>query len=312
MSDIPNPLGAFDIFNNRFEAKAKKLKKSKTAAIKKLFSKKLATKLFGNKFATLVRADLKIQKPVASEKSATKAKRPAFEITWASNGSEVKEAQRLRYKVFAEEMGAKLPPHPENLDVDEFDAYCDHLLIRDQETLQVVGTYRVLPPHKALEIGRLYSDSEFDLTRLNHLRPKMVEVGRSCVHEDYRSGAVIMALWSGLAQYMQKHDYEIMLGCASIPMADGGHFAASLYNSLSNEQMAPVENHAFPRLALPLDRLNGGLEVEPPPLIKGYLKLGAKICSAPAWDPDFNTADVLTMLRLSEINPRYAKHFFGA
>ena len=87
---------------------------------------------------------------------------------------------------------------------------------------------------------------------------------------------------------------------------------ASLYNSLSNDQMAPVENHAFPRLPLPLDRLNGGLEVEPPPLIKGYLKLGAKICSAPAWDPDFNTADVLTMLRLSEINPRYAKHFLGA
>jgi len=175
----------------------------------------------------------------------------------------------------------------------------------------VVGTYRVLPPHKAQEIGRLYSDAEFDLTRLDHLRPKLVELGRSCVHQDYRSGAVIMALWSGLAQYMQKHGYEIMLGCASIPMADGGHFAASLYNSLSNDQMAPVEFHAFPRLALPLDKLNGGLEVEAPPLIKGYLKLGAKICSSPAWDPDFNTADLLTMLRLSEINPRYAKHFLG-
>ncbi|MBU3598580.1 GNAT family N-acetyltransferase [Polynucleobacter sp. AP-Basta-1000A-D1] len=232
-------------------------------------------------------------------------------MTWASNTSEIKEAQRLRYKVFAEEMGANLPSNPENLDIDEFDAYCDHLLIRDQESLRVVGTYRVLPPHKALEIGRLYSDSEFDLSRLDHLRPKLVELGRSCVHEDFRSGAVIMALWSGLAQYMLKHDYEIMLGCASIPMADGGHFAASLYNSLSNDQMAPVENHAFPRLPLPLERLNGGLDVEPPPLIKGYLKLGAKICSAPAWDPDFNTADVLTMLRLSEINPRYAKHFFG-
>jgi len=311
MSDIPNPLGAFDIFNGRFEVKPKNSKQTKTEAIKKLFTNKMAKKLFGKKFATSARSEPNIQAPLAPEKTIAKAKRPAFQITWASNASEIKEAQRLRYKVFAEEMGAKLPPHPENLDVDEFDAYCDHLLIRDQETLKVVGTYRVLPPHKALEIGRLYSDSEFDLTRLNHLRPKMVELGRSCVHEDYRSGAVIMALWSGLAQYMQKQGYEIMLGCASIPMADGGHFAASLYNSLSNEQMAPVENHAFPRLPLPLDRLNGGLEVEPPPLIKGYLKLGAKICSAPAWDPDFNTADVLTMLRLSEINPRYAKHFFG-
>lgn len=311
MSDIPNPLGAFDIFNSRFEGKPKKRAKSKTDAIKKLFSKKIAKKLFGKKFATRARAEPDIQEAIVLEKKIAKPKRPAFQITWASNASEIKEAQRLRYKVFAEEMGANLPKNAENLDIDDFDAYCDHLLIRDQESLKVVGTYRVLPPHKALEIGRLYSDSEFDLSRLNHLRPKMVELGRSCVHADYRSGAVIMALWSGLAQYMQKHNYEIMLGCASIPMADGGHFAASLYNSLSNDQMAPVENHAFPRLPLPLDRLNGGLQVEPPPLIKGYLKLGAKICSAPAWDPDFNTADVLTMLRLSEINPRYAKHFLG-
>lgn len=313
MSDIPNPLGAFDIFNSHFERKPKKKSKNKnkTGAIKKLFSKKIARKLFGKKFATKARSELMTQETVTTQRLIAKPKRPAFQITWASNTSEIKEAQRLRYKVFAEEMGANLPQNAENLDIDEFDAYCDHLLIRDHESLKVVGTYRVLPPHKALELGRLYSDSEFDLSRLNHLRPKMVELGRSCVHADYRSGAVIMALWSGLAQYMQKYDYEIMLGCASIPMADGGHFAASLYNSLGNDQMAPVEHHAFPRLPLPLDRLNGGLEVEPPPLIKGYLKLGAKICSAPAWDPDFNTADVLTMLRLSEINPRYAKHFLG-
>jgi putative hemolysin len=309
MSDIPNPLAAFDIFNSRFEDMPKKF--SKLRPLKKLFSKKIAKKLFGKKFALKPRALSPVTQDHVVAKPASKPKRPAFQITWASTPNEVKEAQRLRFKVFAEEMGANLAQNNEGLDVDEFDAYCDHLLIRDQETLKVVGTYRVLPPHKAQEIGRLYSDSEFDLTRLNHLRPKMVELGRSCVHADYRSGAVIMALWSGLAQYMQKHNYEIMLGCASIPMADGGHFAASLYNSLSEEQMAPTENHAFPRLPLPLDKLNGGLDVEPPPLIKGYLKLGAKICSAPAWDPDFNTADLLTMLRLSEINPRYAKHFLN-
>ena len=146
MSDIPNPLAAFDIFNSRFEGKPKKIK-SKTGAIKKLFSKKMAKKLFGKKFATRARAELSIQEPVAIDKATTKPKRPAFQITWASNGSEIKEAQRLRYKVFAEEMGAKLPANAENLDIDEFDAYCDHLLIRDQESLKVVGTYRVLPPH---------------------------------------------------------------------------------------------------------------------------------------------------------------------
>jgi putative hemolysin len=311
MSDIPNPIGAFEIFSPK---KIRVKNNSKTQSLKKL-TKKVAKKLFGKKFATKARTQISVVDTVSTEKpltqSLTKIKKAAFQITWASNINEVKEAQRLRYKVFAEEMGATLSQNTEGLDVDEFDNYCDHLLIRDQDTLKVVGTYRVLPPHKAQEIGRLYSDSEFDLSRLDHLRPKLVELGRSCVHQDYRSGAVIMALWSGLAQYMQKHGYEIMLGCASIPMADGGHFAASLYNSLGNDQMAPTEFHAFPRLPLPLDKLNGGLEVDAPPLIKGYLKLGAKICSAPAWDPDFNTADLLTMLRLSEINPRYAKHFLG-
>ncbi len=306
MSDIPNPIGSFEIFAPK---KIKKLKKSKANPFQKL-SKKLAKKLFGKKFVTKTRAELR-EAEITPITQIEKPKKPAFHIIWASTPGEIKEAQRLRYKVFAEEMGANLARNGDGLDIDEFDAYCDHLLIRDQDSLKVVGTYRVLPPHKAQEIGRLYSDSEFDLSRLDHLRPKLVELGRSCVHQDYRSGAVIMALWSGLAQYMQKNGYEIMLGCASIPMADGGHFAASLYNSLGNNQMAPTEFHAFPRLPLPLDKLNGGLDVQPPPLIKGYLKLGAKICSAPAWDPDFNTADLLTMLRLSEINPRYAKHFLG-
>ena len=307
MSEIPNPFSALDLITINPE----KSKKKKSHPLKKLFSKKLGKKLFGKKFATKSRTQLGMAKEVVIAPATAKAKKTGLQISWASNTAEIKEAQRLRYKVFAQEMGANLPSNAEGLDIDEFDNYCDHLLIRDQESLKVVGTYRVLPPHKAQEIGRLYSDSEFDLSRLNHLRPKMVELGRSCVHADYRSGAVIMALWSGLAQYMQKHGYEIMLGCASIPMADGGHYAASLFNSLRNDQMAPVENHAFPKLPLPLDKLNGGLQVEPPPLIKGYLKLGAKICSAPAWDPDFNTADLLTMMRLSDINPRYAKHFLG-
>jgi putative hemolysin len=308
MSDIPNPIGAFEIFSPK---KKKPIStKAKLNPFKKL-SKKLAKKLFGKKFATKARVELTAAPRALPVTQIAKAKKPTFQIEWASSAGEVKEAQRLRYKVFAEEMGANLPKNPEGLDIDEFDAYCDHLLIRDQDSLKVVGTYRVLPPHKAQEIGRLYSDSEFDLSRLDHLRPKLVELGRSCVHQDYRSGAVIMALWSGLAQYMLKNDYEIMLGCASIPMADGGHFAASLYNSLGSNQLAPTEFHAFPRLPLPLEKLNGGLDVEAPPLIKGYLKLGAKICSAPAWDPDFNTADLLTMLRLSDINPRYAKHFLG-
>jgi putative hemolysin len=233
-----------------------------------------------------------------------------LQVTWVRSDEELREAQRLRYRVFADEMGARLSG-PAGLDVDAFDTYCDHLLVRDLDTLQVVGTYRVLPPHQAARIGRLYAEGEFDLSRLTHLRAKLVEVGRSCVHPDYRSGSVIMSLWAGLGSYMQQNGYETMLGCASVSMADGGHYAANLYQSLRESELTAPEYRAFPLLPLPFDELQTGAKVTPPPLIKGYLRLGAKICGAPAWDPDFNAADFLTLFRLSEINARYARHFLG-
>ena len=253
-----------------------------------------------------------IQQPQSNALShSVRTQQSVLRISWARHQDEIEEAQRLRYKVFVEEMGASLPKAETGLDQDLFDNWCDHLLVRDEETLRVVGTYRVLTPHKAVQLGSLYSDSEFDLTRLNHLRPKMIELGRSCVHQDYRTGSVIMALWGGLGRYMVQGGYESMLGCASVSMADGGHYAASLYRQFSQTHLASVEYRAFPRLALPVESLNQQQEVDPPPLVKGYLRLGAKICGAPAWDPDFNTADFLTLLRLGDLHPRYAKHFLG-
>jgi putative hemolysin len=233
-----------------------------------------------------------------------------LQVAWARTDDELREAQRLRFRVFANEMGAQLSG-PIGLDIDSFDAYCDHLLVRDLDTLEVVGTYRVLPPHQAARIGRLYAESEFDLSRLTRLRSKMVEVGRSCVHPDYRSGSAIMSLWGGLGAYMTQNGYETMLGCASVPMADGGHFAANLYCSLRGQSLSAPEYRAFAHTPLPVDELQTGARVAPPPLIKGYLRLGAKICGAPAWDPDFNCADFLTLFRLSDINARYARHFLG-
>lgn len=238
-----------------------------------------------------------------------------FTVSFARTPAEVREAQRLRYKVFAEEMGAALPnvvdEEGRRIDQDMFDRHCDHLIVREAATLQVIGTYRILPPHAAKKIGCYYSESEFFLTRLAHMRQNMVELGRSCVHQDYRTGPVIMLLWKGIAEYMKTGGYEHLIGCASISMRDGGHIAASLYRALEGKHLAPAEYQAFARLALPIERLDSSLEVEAPPLVKGYLRVGAMICGAPAWDPDFNTADFLMLLSLSRMNPRYRKHFFG-
>ncbi|MFA6120447.1 MAG: GNAT family N-acyltransferase [Sideroxydans sp.] len=227
----------------------------------------------------------------------------------ARTQNELEAAQRIRFKVFAEEMGAKLPSAHLGLDIDRFDNFCDHLLVRDHSNEKVVGTYRILPPEQAVKAGGYYSETEFDLSRLENLRDRMVEVGRSCVHEDYRDGATITQLWSGLAEYVTKNNHEYLIGCASISMGDGGHYAASVYNKIHKLHAAPAEYRVFPHCRLPLESLNQNLEVIIPPLIKGYLRLGAYIAGEPAWDPDFNCADVFILMPVSRMNARYAKHF---
>lgn len=237
------------------------------------------------------------------------SKRASLSVGLAHSPSEILDAQRLRYRVFAGEMGANLPSRIPGVDHDVYDPYCDHLLVRDTQSGEVIGTYRILSPEKARQVG-YYSENEFDLTRLQHLRSRLVEIGRSCVHPDYRTGACITLLWSGLAQYMTERGYDYLMGCASISMADGGHAAASLYNRLVAHR-GPSEYRVFPRCPLPLAALQGDRPAETPPLIKGYLRAGAWICGEPAWDPDFNTADLPILMPMARVASRYAKHYLG-
>ena len=234
-----------------------------------------------------------------------------YHVSLAVDDSEIREAQRLRYTVFAEEMGARLPSVLAGHDVDLYDPFCDHLLVRELGSGEVVGTYRILPPDAAQCVGSYYSEQEFDLTRLNFLRPRMAELGRSCVHPAHRSGGVIARLWLGLADYMTRYGYEYLVGCASIGMADGGHIAASVYRQLTASHLAPIEWRATPRYRLPVESLDDGQTAALPPLIKGYTRLGAMVCGEPAWDPDFNTADLLMLLPLAQLNRSYARRFIG-
>ena len=235
-------------------------------------------------------------------------------VSWAKHQDEVREAQRLRYSVFAQEMGARLPVTLAGHDIDLFDDYCEHLLVRDLKNGQVIGTYRVLTPAQATRAGSTYSDTEFDLTRLRDMRQRMVELGRSCVHAEHRHGSVIMALWGALFEFMDRNRLDTMIGCASIPMLHNGvvtgDVAASIWHQLRQNHMAEIQHHVRPRLPLPVEELDHSLPIEPPSLIKGYLRLGAKVLGAPAWDPDFNTADLPMMMRTADLPARYRKHFF--
>ncbi|MEJ6003255.1 GNAT family N-acetyltransferase [Paucibacter soli] len=244
--------------------------------------------------------------------------RTRLDVAWARTEEEVRQAQRLRYRVFAEEMGARLSvPHgaPAGHDIDSFDPFCEHLLVRTLDEHgrpdEVIGTYRVLTPAAALRAGGLYSETEFDLTRLRSLRPQMVELGRSCVHPEHRSGGAIMALWGALAEFMLRNGLDTMIGCASVSMRDGGHYAASLWKQLEKTHLAGIEWQVRPRLPLPVDELRHDMSVEAPPLIKGYLRCGARILGRPAWDPDFNTADLPMMMRIADLPARYRRHFLN-
>ena len=235
----------------------------------------------------------------------------AFELRIATSDDEIEEAQRLRYQVFFEELGARAKSKRSLLDVDEYDADCEHLIVREHATQQVVGCYRIMRPDIAAKRGSYYADSEFDLSRLHHLRGSMVEVGRACIHPDYRTGSVIMLLWSGIAKFMLENSYEHLIGCASVSLADGGANALSIHAKASNNWLSPPEYRVFPRHAFPL-RGHASLDPQIPPLIKGYTQLGAWIGGDPAWDPDFNTADFFVLLSLSRMPKKYLRHFMNA
>jgi len=253
---------------------------------------------------------------VALPAAAAKPEPGKIAVSWARHQDEVRQAQRLRYRVFALEMGAILGGSVPGHDIDLFDDYCEHLLVRDADSFEVIGTYRVLTPAQARRAGGTYSDTEFDLTRLRDLRPRMVELGRSCVHQDYRHGGVILALWGALAEFMGRNRLDTMIGCASIPMCyhgtATGQAAASIWRQVGQGHLASAEHHVTPRLALPVDQLDGSLDIDPPALIKGYLRLGAKVLGPPAWDPDFNSADLPMMMRIADLPARYQKHFSNA
>lgn len=277
--------------------------------------KELPTPTFSLSPIALPRGALHRPEPPTPGPDAGAAARGGIVVAWARHLDEVREAQRLRHAVFAGEMGARLSSPIEGHDIDLFDEFCEHLLVRDAASREVIGTYRLLTPAQARRAGCLYSDTEFDLTRLRGLRERMVELGRSCVHAEHRQGGVILALWGALAEFMVRNQLDTMIGCASIPMMHngvlGGDAAASIWAQLSRTHLAPVEHQVRPRLALPVERLDGSLAIEPPALIKGYLRLGARVLGAPAWDPDFNTADLPMMMRIGDLPARYRRHFLG-
>ncbi|KMS67377.1 hypothetical protein ACH49_28505 [Streptomyces leeuwenhoekii] len=234
-----------------------------------------------------------------------------YTVTLARDEEDVRAAQRLRHDVFAGEMGALLSTPEPGHDIDPFDAYCDHLLVRDTATGRVVGTYRLLPPDRAEIAGRLYAEGEFDLTALRPLRAGLVEVGRSCVHPDHRDGTVIGLIWAGIARYLTDRGHEWLAGCCSLPLADGGALASATWHRIRTGHLAPDEYRVRPLLPWHPRAVRPATPAGLPPLLRGYLRLGAWVCGEPAHDPGFGVADLYVLLPMSRVHPRYLRHFLS-
>jgi putative hemolysin len=259
---------------------------------------------------------------VTSAAALTLGSRASLYTCWAQGTNEIRAAQRLRRSVFFDEMGAR-PTDPasdsDGFDADHFDAFCDHLLVKVRDPGgasddAVVGTYRVLSPHGAARAGGYYTDTEFHMHSWHALRHDAAELGRSCVHGHWRRGGVIMMLWSALGAYMHERGLSTLIGCCSVALTDDGTNARSLWSRLSRTHLVNESSRVVPKkpfeLGPPSGAPSGPLsDLAMPPLMKGYLRCGARLLGPPAHDTAFNTADFPMMLQLSDLSPSYRQHF---
>lgn len=254
----------------------------------------------------------------------------SLEVRLARTVSDIRRAQRLRYRVFYEEMSA-VPSTRLRLarrDIDPFDRICDHLLVIDRAFRRhpsaptrpkVVGTYRVLRQQLAERSGGFYSAREFDMRGLiaTHPGQSILELGRSCVLPDYRTKRTVELLWHGIWTYVRHHRVDIMVGCASLEGTDPAKLALQL-SFLHHHARAPAEwrIEALPDRYVGMNRLPQDTfdpvraMTQLPPLIKGYLRLGARFGEGAVVDRQFGTTDVFVVLRVCDISPRYIA-FYG-
>ncbi len=248
-----------------------------------------------------------------AENNATEQvpEQPRYSVRLAVSDADVLASQRLRYQVFAEEMGADVGADSvHQVDRDEFDPHCVHMLVTETSSGKLVASTRLLNRAGAEAVGSYYSETEFDMSAIKALDGDLLEVGRTCVREGYRTGAVIATLWQGLAAHIIQNNIPYMIGCASIEWGTDGSMIHAVTRRLQQKYLVNESLRVIPRVAVPnpdSDCIVTALQI--PPLMKAYVSLGAKICGEPSWDPAFGVADLFVLLRTEDLSPRYARHF---
>lgn len=237
-------------------------------------------------------------------------------VKLADRDDERHQVWRLRYAAFIEEAGLPEGETDQKLDQDRFDDWCDHLIVKEEETGRVVGTYRLLPGKKAVTNGGFYSETMFDLSQSLLPRTRMLELGRSCVDPAYRNGRVIQLLWEGIADYVREHGYDYLVGCASLRAIDTDRLSR-LHSLLHRFSFLTDRYLVYPH---PESRRVGLRPVQTeeslkemyrllPPLMKGYLWLGAQLALEPAYDPILKSTDYFVVLEQKQMTEKYRRRF---
>lgn len=232
---------------------------------------------------------------------------------FAETAEDMEDIFRLRYEVFNSAFSGNLAGMQNrdepDLDNDHYDAHCKHLLVRDARTGEAIATTRLLTDEAAGMVGHFYSQSEFFLPGLTSLSGKVLELGRTCIKENYRDGAAIFTLWQTLARYLADNRFRFLIGCASISMDDGGIQTEAIMKDIRQKYLDTSQINAKPKTPVPSIQLPENVVARVPALLKTYLRLGARVCGEPCWDKEFGCADVFILLDMHNLCPRYARRF---
>jgi putative hemolysin len=235
---------------------------------------------------------------------------PLFRLSLAQSMEDLTQCQRLRYRVFNCELGEGLTDSDAcGLDRDRFDLICDHLMVHDAASGKLVGTYRMQTGYRAKGNLGYYSEQLFDLSPFEPLRGEILELGRACVHEDYRNTTALFMLWKGIASYAALCNARYLIGCSSITSQDENEGMA-LYHELRWKYLVEPSLRTEPRPGFQCKETAPATPAPPPRLFRAYLDISARLCGPPAIDRDFRTIDFLTLVDLQSIPPRVRSRFF--
>jgi putative hemolysin len=257
---------------------------------------------------------------IAADKPTATADAPRYTLLLSTDPALIDDAQRLRHEVFTSEPGFDLTGTIDGRDADRFDEFCDHLLVREDQSGEVVGCYRMLPPPGAIAAGGLYSATEFDVTDLDPLRPSLVEMGRAVVRQDHRHGGVVLLMWAGILAYLDRCGYDYVTGCVSVPVQGAptetpGSQIRAVRDFVRRRHASQYTVRPHRPVVLDgrgLDDIPPQARVTVPALMRGYLRLGAEVCGDPAHDPDFGVGDFPALLDKRTADVRYLQRLRSA